>query len=124
MPFLAPFVGPGRLFNFLIRNRWCNDAAIAKLGQLPVCLLSSLQVCGLRNPNLYAAFSSRLLRTVLQVMLAGIHAARYFVCCSTVWAQHIFISNPHFVDEQACSSTSDCVKMLLIAILAWSIASS
>ncbi|KAL0054970.1 hypothetical protein WJX82_005301 [Trebouxia sp. C0006] len=43
MPFLAPFVGPGRLFNFLIRNRWYNEKAIAKLGQLPVCLLSSLQ---------------------------------------------------------------------------------
>ncbi len=119
MPFLAPFVGPGRLFNFLIRNRWCNDEAIAKLGQLPVCLLSSLQVCCLRNPNLHAAFSSRLLRTVLQVMLAGIHAARYLVCRSTVWDQHIFISNPQFVDEQPTR-----VKVLLIATLAWSIASS
>ena len=59
MPFLAPFVGPGRLFNFLIRNRWCNDEAIAKLGQLPVCLLSSLQVCCLRNPTLHAALTNK-----------------------------------------------------------------
>jgi len=116
MPFLAPFVGPGRLFNFLIRNRWCNDEAIAKLGQLPVCLLSSLQVCSLLKPNLHAAFSSRLLRTVMQVLLAGIHAARPFICRSTVWYWDIFISYPQFFDEPPT-----CVKKLLIATLAWSI---
>ena len=44
MPFLAPFVGPGRLFNFLIRNIWHSGEAIAQLGQLPVLLLSSTQV--------------------------------------------------------------------------------
>ena len=44
MPFLSPFIGPGRLFNFLIRNRWRNDEAIAKLGQLPVLLISSIEV--------------------------------------------------------------------------------
>lgn len=44
LPFLAPFVGPGRLFNFLIRNHWHSGEAIAQLGQLPVLLLSSVEV--------------------------------------------------------------------------------
>ena len=44
MPFLSPFIGPGRLFNWLIRNEWRNDEAIAQLGQLPVLLISSIEV--------------------------------------------------------------------------------
>lgn len=44
MPFLSPFVGPGRLFNWLIRNQWHNGEAIAQLGQLPVLLISSIEV--------------------------------------------------------------------------------
>ncbi|KAL3149046.1 hypothetical protein ABBQ32_001891 [Trebouxia sp. C0010 RCD-2024] len=43
MPFLSPFIGPGRLFNWLIRNQWRNDEAITQLGQLPVLLISSLE---------------------------------------------------------------------------------
>ena len=44
MPFLSPFIGPGRLFNWLIRNQWRNDEAITKLDQLPLLLISSLEV--------------------------------------------------------------------------------
>lgn len=44
MPFLAPFVGPGRFFNFLIRNHWRSGDAIAQLKPLPVLLLSSIEV--------------------------------------------------------------------------------
>lgn len=31
MPFLAPFVGPGKVGNFLIRNKWRNQDAAAAL---------------------------------------------------------------------------------------------
>lgn len=51
MPFLSPFIGPGRLFNWLIRNEWRNDEAIAQLGQLPVLLISSIEV----NPVFWLA---------------------------------------------------------------------
>lgn len=44
MPLLRPFLGPGRPFNFLIRNKWRSGQQMHKLRQLPVLLLSSLQV--------------------------------------------------------------------------------
>eukprot|EP00891_Asterochloris_glomerata_P001904 jgi/Astpho2/1904/Aster-00423 len=43
MPLLRPFLGPGRPFNFLIRNKWRSGQQMHKLRQLPVLLLSSLQ---------------------------------------------------------------------------------
>ena len=49
MPFLSPFIGPGRFFNWLIRNQWRNDEAIAKLGQLPVLLISSIEVISIAS---------------------------------------------------------------------------
>ena len=44
MPLLRPFLGPGRPFNFLIRNKWRSGQQMHKLRQLPVLLLSSLRV--------------------------------------------------------------------------------
>jgi abhydrolase domain-containing protein 13 len=43
-PPLGAFVGPGRPFNFLIRNKWNNTAQVVKLHSTPLLLLSSLKV--------------------------------------------------------------------------------
>ena len=47
--FLASFIGPGCWSSFLIRNHLQNGKAIAQLGQLPVLLLSSIEVGMLLN---------------------------------------------------------------------------
>jgi pimeloyl-ACP methyl ester carboxylesterase len=46
LPLLRPLVGPGRLFNWLVRNRWDTGARLASLTDLPILFLSSLQVGG------------------------------------------------------------------------------
>lgn len=73
MPFLAPFVGPGRFFNFLIRNRWRNDESIAKLGKLPVLLLSSLED-EMLPPEHMARMHKMLLANKGEVTWVPIHA--------------------------------------------------
>jgi len=44
LPVLAPFLGRGRVGNFLVRNKWRNYEAIKRCRHLPMLLLSSLQV--------------------------------------------------------------------------------
>ncbi|PSC75999.1 alpha beta-hydrolase superfamily isoform B [Micractinium conductrix] len=43
MPLLSPFVGPGRPFNFLVRNHWDTRPRLQQLKDLPVLFMSSLQ---------------------------------------------------------------------------------
>ena len=42
IPLLHLLVGPGRAFNFLIRNKWYSDKRVHELKDLPVLFLSSL----------------------------------------------------------------------------------
>ena len=43
MPLLSPFIGPGKLCNFLLRNKWDNIEAARTLKSLPILWMSSLQ---------------------------------------------------------------------------------
>ncbi|KAK9832839.1 hypothetical protein WJX81_005824 [Elliptochloris bilobata] len=43
LPLLAPFLGRGRVGNFLVRNKWRSYEAIQRCRHLPMLLLSSLQ---------------------------------------------------------------------------------
>lgn len=43
MPVLGLVVGPGRLFNFLLRNKWWNNREVSQLKDLPTLFLSALQ---------------------------------------------------------------------------------
>ncbi|KAK9820327.1 hypothetical protein WJX72_009019 [[Myrmecia] bisecta] len=43
MPMLRPFLGPGRPFNFLIRNNWNSFVELPKLAHLPIMMISSAQ---------------------------------------------------------------------------------
>ena len=46
MPLLGRLIGPGRRFNWLLRNRWDNEREIRGLTRVPILFLSSLQVRG------------------------------------------------------------------------------
>lgn len=41
MGFLAPLVGRGKLFNFLVRDKWDNEAIVSALRDVPTLLISS-----------------------------------------------------------------------------------
>jgi abhydrolase domain-containing protein 13 len=43
MPFLSPFIGPGKFGNFLLRNKWDNVESAKELTNFPILWLSSLQ---------------------------------------------------------------------------------
>lgn len=43
LPFLRPLVGPGRPFNFLVRNHWDSRSRLARLTDLPTLFMSATQ---------------------------------------------------------------------------------
>lgn len=48
LPILRPFLGRGKLGNWLIRNKWRNYEAVQRLGHVPILMLSAGQV---RHPE-------------------------------------------------------------------------
>ena len=49
LPLLAPFLGRGRVGNFLVRNKWRSYESIQRCKHLPILLLSSLQARAARS---------------------------------------------------------------------------
>lgn len=49
LPLLAPFLGRGRVGNFLVRNKWRSYESIQRCKHLPILLLSSLQARAQRS---------------------------------------------------------------------------
>ena len=44
LPFLRPFLGRGKLGNWLIRNKWRNYEAVQRLRGVPILMLAAGQV--------------------------------------------------------------------------------
>lgn len=88
-PFLGWFLGPNRHFNFLVRNKWDNSRAIAKLTHLPVMLLSSLQdemLPPVHMSRLFQVLQNGGARSAVWVEFPnGDHMQTYELCAQEYW---------------------------------------
>lgn len=89
LPFLGLFLGRNRHFNFLVRNKWDNQRDIARLTQLPVMLLSSLQDEMLPPEHMLRLFEVLKEGGATSVVWAefpeGDHMQTYELCAKEYW---------------------------------------
>ena len=74
LPLLAPFLGRGRVGNFLVRNKWRSYESIQRCKHLPILLLSSLQARAGR-PSICCGCMAKRHELVLDIPCVGVYAS-------------------------------------------------